>query len=99
MSNITIKIPAASAPFLIRAIETYSDLLKEAIKQGLEAPNWNMDKVAGTTVATLEKPRKTEEKNKRRQGRTWTPEARAKQSELARQRWAKAKQKLSPVSA
>lgn len=65
-----------------------------------EMAAWNAKHIGGKIVAELKpakkrgRPRKNPEApvvQKKRQGRVWTPEARKKQSELARKRWAKIK--------
>lgn len=57
MNHITIKIPAASAPFLIRAIEAYSESLINTVKESLDAPNWSVSTAAeGGIVASLNHP-------------------------------------------
>lgn len=59
MDHITIKVPSASASFLINAIEDYSASLIDRIKDGLNAPNWSVSvSDAGEMVAALAEAKK-----------------------------------------
>ena len=55
MDHITIKVPAASASFLISAIQDYSASLIDRIKDGLNTPNWTVSvSDAGDMIAALQ---------------------------------------------
>lgn len=81
----TLKITKQEYEFILAAIDAYNANLRQKIADQVAVSLLKAAPVEAPVVA------KKEAKTKRRQGRKWTPEARAKQSELARQRWAKAR--------
>lgn len=81
----TLKITKQGYELILAAIDAYHANLRQKIVDQVSASVMKAAPTAAPVVA------KKETKTKGRQGRKWTPEARAKQSELARQRWAKAR--------
>ncbi len=88
----TLKITKQEYEFILNAVDAYHTNLRQKVVDQVSA---SLMKAA---PAVVEKPVATKSKKiDGRKNRVWTPEQRAKHSELARQRWAKARDAKAKV--
>jgi hypothetical protein len=87
----TLKITKQEYEFILAAIDAYNANLRQKIVDQIAVSLLKTAPVEAPVVA------KKEAKPKKRQGRKWTDEARLRQSELAIQRWAKAREAKARV--
>lgn len=84
--NYTIKVTKEEYDFILTAVDAYVSGLRQ--KMADQATIWLISTASEKMASKVET--KKEPAKKKRQGRTWTPEQRRKQSELAIARWQKA---------
>ncbi len=88
----TLKITKQEYEFILSAVDAYHASLRQKVVDQVSA---SLMKAA---PAVVEKPaEKKSKKTDGRKNRVWTPEQRAKQAELIRQRWAKAREAKAKV--